>query len=198
VETALGGPEATDVEGLVDRDEVQEELSDELEEEVLLPLPEGGFMDAAVDNVMDVHRINLTRWNVYRLSSYRYRVEIHKKYAIAFACLIFILLGAPLAMRFPHGGAGMAIAASVGIFFFYWMGLIGGERFADRGQMNPILAMWLPNAILLALAVYFLKTMARQISTNRGSAWRQFRLGVSGRVRGLLPGRTPDPVEEGA
>jgi lipopolysaccharide export system permease protein len=71
-------------------------------------------------------------------------VEIHKKYAIAFACLIFILLGAPFAMRFPQGGVGMVIATSVGIFFLYWMGLIGGERLAERGHLEPWVAMWFP------------------------------------------------------
>ena len=124
---------------------------------------------------MRIHRTNAVRFDVQRLSTFRFRVETHKKYAIAFACLIFVLLGPPMAIRFPQGGAGMVIAGSVGIFFFYGMGLIGGERLADRGQLDPVVAMWLPNVILVLPALYLMSTMARQISTNRGSTWDELR-----------------------
>jgi lipopolysaccharide export system permease protein len=98
---------------------------------------------------------------VYRLSAAQKLVEIHKKYAISVACILFVLLGPPLAMRFPQGGLGMVIAASVGIFFVYWMGLIGGERFADQGQVNPVIAMWASNAVLLLSAMFFLWNVGR-------------------------------------
>jgi hypothetical protein len=111
-----------------------------------------------------VHRINDARWEVHRSNVYRYRVEIHKKYAIAFACLIFILLGAPFAIRFPQGGVGMVIATSVGIFFLYWMALIGGERLAERGLMEPWLAMWLPNMILAVPALWLAVGMGEKMS----------------------------------
>lgn len=127
-----------------------------------------------VRGVSNTHRMNRARWDVYRLSSARYLVEIHKKYAISFACIIFFLLGPPLAMRFPQGGIGMVVAASVGIFFLYWMGLIGGERFADEGQVNPIFAMWASNLFLMASAILLLWKVADRISTNRGSTWTQF------------------------
>ena len=147
--------------------------------------------DDMTAGVANAYRANVTRWEVRLEQNFRYMVEIHKKYAIAFACLIFVLLGPPLAIRFPQGGAGMAIAASVTIFFFYWMGLIGGERFADRGQIDPFVAMWAPNVILLVPALYLLFKMPRQISTNRGSTWEDLRLrvgwlagGVAERIRG--------------
>jgi len=152
--------------------------------------------DEVIANVVGLHRINQDRWNVYRLSSYRYEVEIHKKYAIAFACLIFVLLGPPLAIRFPQGGVGMVIAASVGIFFFYWMGLIGGERFADRGQIQPVVGMWLPNVVLLLPALYLLTRVSGQISTNRGSSWDEFTFRVKDAVGRWTPGRKRRRREE--
>jgi hypothetical protein len=124
-------------------------------------------------DVASVHRIIDSRWEVYRLSAARYLVEIHKKYAIAFACIVFLLLGPPLALRFPRGGVGMVIAASVGIFFLYWVGLIVGEELGDGGQVNPVVAMWTPNAILLAWAALLLRTVADHISTNRSTAWSE-------------------------
>ncbi len=149
-----------------------------------------------VRGVSNTHRMNRARWDVYRLSFARYLVEIHKKYAISFACIIFFLLGPPLAMRFPQGGIGMVVAASVGIFFLYWMGLIGGERFADEGQVNPILAMWASNLFLLASAILLLWKVADRISTNRGSTWTQFLVRIKTTI-GREPHRAEAPMTAG-
>jgi lipopolysaccharide export system permease protein len=149
--------------------------------------------DEDVQNVAQLHRTNLIRFEVYRADAFGKAVEVHKKYAIAFACLIFVLLGPPLAMRYPGGGVGMVIAASVGIFFFYWMGLIGGERLAERGFMDPALAMWAPSAILLVPSVFLIATSARQISTNRGSTWDEIRYRV-GRILRLGRGEARVPA----
>jgi lipopolysaccharide export system permease protein len=57
------------------------------------------------------------------------RVEAHKKFAIPFACIVFVLIGAPLALRFPRGGVGMVIGFSLLIFGIYYVSLIGGDRY---------------------------------------------------------------------
>lgn len=156
--------------------------------------------DRVVSELTTQMRVNRTRWGVHYLSIYRYRVEIHKKHAIAFACLIFILLGMPLAIRYPQGGVGMVIALSVGIFFLYWMGLIVGERFADRAQIHPWLAMWLPNLILLLPALLLLRSIGSEIGTTRGSRWDEIRYRIGRLIgRAIRSGRgeaSPKPVGE--
>jgi lipopolysaccharide export system permease protein len=97
-----------------------------------------------------------------------YKVEIHKKYTLAFACLVFVLIGAPLATRFPRGGLGLVIAASSVIFAIYWMGLIGGEDLADRGVAPPWLAMWIPNIIFTAVGLFLFRGMGKETATGRG------------------------------
>jgi lipopolysaccharide export system permease protein len=78
-------------------------------------------------------------------------VEIYKKYAIPVACIVFILIGAPLGTMTKKGGFG--IAASISLFFFliYWACLIGGEKLADRSLLSPFMGMWIAN-ILLGIA----------------------------------------------
>jgi lipopolysaccharide export system permease protein len=84
----------------------------------------------------------------------KYRVEIHKKYSIPFACIVFIFLGVPLALSIRQGSAGVALGVSLLFIVVYYLFLIGGEQLADRGLVTPFMAMWAPNIILGALGVY--------------------------------------------
>jgi len=78
----------------------------------------------------------------------KYMVEVHKKYSIPAACIIFVLIGAPLGVMVKKGGFG--IAASVSLFFFviYWAFLIGGEKLSERGFFSPFWGMWTANILL--------------------------------------------------
>lgn len=110
-----------------------------------------------------------------------YRVEIHKKLTLAFACIVFVLLGAPLATRFPRGGLGLVIAASSLIFAVYWMGLIGGEDLAERGLAPPWLAMWIPNLVFLVAGLLLFRGMGRETATGRGGGWDELAWAVRDR-----------------
>ncbi len=145
----------------------------------------GFITDPVLSEVTQEARVNQTRWDVQRLTVYRYRVEIYKKHAIAFACLVFIFLGVPLAIRYPQGGVGMVIALSLTIFFLYWVGLIVGERMADRGHIHPWIAMWSPNIVLMIPALILTLRMGHDMSTNRGSRWDEIRFRVAELVRKL-------------
>lgn len=84
-----------------------------------------------------------------------YLVEIYKKYSIPFACIIFVLVGAPLGIITRRGGFGVAAGMSLGFFLLYWACLIGGEKLADRELISPFLSMWAAN-FLLGLTGLFL------------------------------------------
>ncbi len=101
----------------------------------------------------------------------RHRVELHKKYAIPFACIVFVLIGAPLALRFPRGGVGMVIAFSLLIFAIYWIGLTGGENLGDKGIVSPVAAMWAINVVFLALGIWAFRHLGKEMATTRGGGW---------------------------
>jgi lipopolysaccharide export system permease protein len=96
-------------------------------------------------------------------------VEIEKKFAIAVACFIFVLLGAPIALRFPRGGVGMTIGVSLSVFGLYYVGLIVGETMADRDYMTPFWGMWSANIILGMIGLVLMVRLGREGTTNRGS-----------------------------
>ena len=92
----------------------------------------------------------------------RYKVEIHKKYSIPFACVVFVLVGSPLAIRMSRSGMNMAIGLSILFFLVYYVCLIGGEKLADRGFTTPFWAMWSPNILFGGLAVVLLRKAASE------------------------------------
>jgi lipopolysaccharide export system permease protein len=89
-----------------------------------------------------------------RILANKYLVEIHKKYAIPFACLLFVIVGSPLGILTKGGNFGTSAMYSLGFYVIYWMSMIGGEEFADRGYLSPFLAMWLGNIIIGVIGVW--------------------------------------------
>lgn len=97
------------------------------------------------------------------------QVEIEKKFAIATACVIFALLGAPIAFRFPRGGVGLTIGVSLAVFGIYYCGLIVGEELARRGYLPAFVAMWATNGILLLIGLVLTARLGHEGTTHRGS-----------------------------
>ncbi len=85
-----------------------------------------------------------------------YDVEIFKKYSIPFACVVFVLVGAPLGFRVKKGGFGIAAGLSLLFFLLYWISLIGGEKLADRGIVTPFVGMWIANIFIGLLGLYLM------------------------------------------
>src|SRR6266568_4325397 len=100
-----------------------------------------------------------------------YEVEIQKKYAIATACLVFALVGVPVALRFQRGGVGLVIGVSVAVFAVYYVGLIVGEDLGDQLIVSPFLAMWTPNLIFAAGGVFGLWRIRKPGNAPHGGDW---------------------------
>ena len=118
-----------------------------------------------------------------------YRVEIHKKFAIPMACIVFVLVGAPLGIRARRGGVAIGFL-SVAFFLFYYICLIGGEQLADRALLPPWLAMWIADAVLGVLGVIF---MLRAVEYSPAAA-EDFRQAEAQAARSRLmawPGARP-------
>ena len=113
-----------------------------------------------------------------RTSMNRYGVEIQKKFALSAACVVFVLIGAPIALRFPRGGVGLVIGVSLSVFAIYYVGLIAGESLADRSFLTPFWAMWGANVILTAVGLVLLARMGREGATSRGGDLSEFTEGL--------------------
>jgi lipopolysaccharide export system permease protein len=106
-----------------------------------------------------------------------YYVEVYKKYSIPTACIVFVLIGAPLGVISKRGNMGISIGISLGLFVVYWAFLIGGEDLADRSIITAFWAMWSANILIGAIGIYLIYI----VSTEK-SPWFLFKL-TKGPVR---------------
>ena len=100
----------------------------------------------------------------YRLA----KVEIQKKFAIPFACIVFGVLGLPLGITNRRGGKSSGFSLSIAIILFYYVLINNGETLAAAGKVNAFFGMWTPNLILLAAGIYLLIRANREIGASRG------------------------------
>ena len=110
----------------------------------------------------------------------RYGVEIQKKFSLAAACIVFVLVGAPIALRFPRGGVGLVIGVSFVVFAIYYIGLIGGESLANHNIISPFWAMWADNVIFLLVGLILVSRMGREGVTTRGGNFGETMDKISG------------------
>lgn len=100
----------------------------------------------------------------YRENENKYMVEFHKKFAIPFACIVFVLIGLPMAVTTARSGRGISVSLALGCYLVYYVFLMGGEKLSDRGMLDPLLAMWLANIVLTLVAVPILIRTVRESS----------------------------------
>ncbi len=117
------------------------------------------FSSFSSENLRDMRRLtvmqNMNKDRLKELSeSLRsLQVEYHKKYALSFAIIIFVLIGIPLGLMTRSSGIGMAFSVSSLIFLIYYIALTGGEQLADKGYMTPFIAMWISNIVFFVLSL---------------------------------------------
>lgn len=84
----------------------------------------------------------------------RHLTEWHNKFTIAFACLVFFFIGAPLGAIIRKGGLGMPVVISVILFIFYYIINNIGFKMARDGVWEAWQGMWLSSAVLTPLGIF--------------------------------------------
>ncbi|MEE9276165.1 MAG: LptF/LptG family permease [bacterium] len=88
-------------------------------------------------------------------------VEFHKKFAGPVVCLILALLGAPLGVQHRRSGRHGGFALSLAIVFLYYIFATFSSAMGENGTIPPMLAVWLPNALLLLVALWAIRKVIR-------------------------------------
>jgi lipopolysaccharide export system permease protein len=96
------------------------------------------------------------------------RVEWHRKFTLAFACVVFFFIGAPLGAIIRKGGLGLPLILCILIFIGYYVFSTLTEKSAKNMNLDPFLGMWLSSLVLLPIGLF----LTLKVSTE--SPW--FRL----------------------
>lgn len=83
-------------------------------------------------------------------------IEKHRRFSSPFAVFILTLIGVSLSSRKVRGGIGMNIGIGLGLSFTYILFMQFSSQFSLKGNLDPMLAMWIPNIIyaIVALVLY--------------------------------------------
>lgn len=84
----------------------------------------------------------------------RFQVDLHFRYALPFACLVFGLISAPISFRFSRGGTFVGVLVSIIISFLYWNAMILSKVLGANGVVPPALAAWAQNAAFGCIAAF--------------------------------------------
>lgn len=108
-------------------------------------------------NIKNKISVQTNRLRNQDLMIIRYRIEMNKKYAQAFACLVMFLIGAPLGAIIKKGGLGVPVIISIIFFILYYVMSITGKKWAEEGVVTPFLGIWGYSFFLLPVGFFFLR-----------------------------------------
>ena len=84
----------------------------------------------------------------------RYVLRLHQQFSWALICIVFLFIGAPLGSIVRKGGYGFPLLIAIIFFMIFIVLNIMGEKLNRTGEISPILAAWLPNLVLIPIAIY--------------------------------------------
>ena len=84
----------------------------------------------------------------------RYKIEWHRKIALALACVVLFMIGAPLGSIIRKGGLGTPLIFAIGFFMIFYFVSTRGEKLAKEGEMTAFHGMWLATYVLVPIGIF--------------------------------------------
>jgi lipopolysaccharide export system permease protein len=89
-------------------------------------------------------------------------IELQRKFSIPFACVVFLLVGIPLAIPPSRAVRSRGFAMSLGLIFLYYIPLTVGQTVAEKGYVSAALGLWSPNLLFFGLGSFLFVNAARE------------------------------------
>lgn len=84
----------------------------------------------------------------------RFRIEWHRKFMLAFTCLVFFFIGAPLGAIIRKGGMGLPTVFAIIFFLIFHIVSFSMEKLAIAGGIDPWPGMWISTLILVPIGMF--------------------------------------------
>ncbi len=118
------------------------------------------LLDYAVNNVSSTKQIMTSKEKTLKNKSIwinKHGIELHKKFALAVACIILFFVGAPLGALIRKGGLGLPMVIAIVLFLTYHFIGLFAENSAKNGKLNPVLSAWFSTLIMFPLSIFLTK-----------------------------------------
>ena len=134
---------------------------------------------------------NALMLNDYQRYIRRHEIELYRKFTLAFACLVFFFIGAPLGAITRKGGLGMPVVISVVMFIVYYIIDNTGYKMAREALWPCWAGMWLSSMVLLPIGIFLTYKAATDSALFNPEVWlkvwekvtRQFKVKTSRLVK---------------
>ena len=117
---------------------------------------------------------NALMLNDYQRYIRKHAIELHRKFTLAFACLIFFFIGAPLGAITRKGGLGAPVVISVIMFIVYYMIDNTGYKMAREALWPCWSGMWLSSMVLLPIGIFLTYKAATDSALFNPEAWMKY------------------------
>ena len=92
-----------------------------------------------------------------------HKLEFYKKFSLPLSCFCFVLFAFPAGLFSKRSGR--TVGFGIGLLFslFYWCMMFAGHTLGIKSDINSFLAMWIPNFVILfiALVLYIVRFVKR-------------------------------------
>ena len=101
----------------------------------------------------------------------KHEIELYRKFTLAFACLIFFFIGAPLGAIIRKGGLGAPVVISVILFIVYYIIDNTGYKMAREALWPCWVGIWLSSFVLLPTGIFLTYKAATDSPLFNPEAW---------------------------
>jgi lipopolysaccharide export system permease protein len=122
----------------------------------------------------------------------RFRTEWHRKFTIAFSCIVLFFIGAPLGAIIRRGGMGLPVVIAIIGFLVHYMLNIVGEKLVKEATVVPFVGMWLSTIVLFPIALILTYKATTDSALFEGSTYVNVLRKFSNILRKLTKGKNLD------
>jgi lipopolysaccharide export system permease protein len=112
--------------------------------------------------------------------------ERNRKFTLAFTCIIFFFIGAPLGAIIRKGGLGLPVVISIFFFVIYWVIDTVCGKMVRNSDWSPVFGAWFPSLILSIIAVFLIYKANTDSQIFNPDAYKRFFNTLFGRMKQLM------------
>lgn len=117
-------------------------------------------------------------------------IELHRKFSIPFACVVFTLVGIPLSIPPSRAVRSRGFSMALVLIFLYYIPLTVGQTVAEKGYVPAALGLWFPNLMFFGLGCLLFMAAAREAPIRQleslDAAWLRARASLNHRLKGIV------------